>query len=106
LGSDAPTSPYDPFPNLYTATTRRSAREPDSEEIVNPHFALSLAAALTALTEGSAYSTFSDKWTGKLEAGKMADLAVIDMEWDVEKLLSAKVVQTWYRGKLVFNGEK
>ncbi|CAI4220151.1 unnamed protein product [Parascedosporium putredinis] len=106
LGSDAPTSPYDPFPNLYTATTRRSAREPASEEVVNPHFALSLAAALTALTEGSAYSSFADAWTGKLEAGKAADLAVIDMEWDVEKLLGAKVVQTWSRGKVVYDGER
>ncbi|PKS05622.1 hypothetical protein jhhlp_008141 [Lomentospora prolificans] len=106
LGSDAPTSPYDPFQNLYTATTRRSAREPESEEVVNPHFALSLAAALTALTEGSAYSIFADQLTGKLEVGKLADLAVIDMEWDVEKLLSAKVVQTWSRGKVVYDGEK
>ncbi|KAI1204197.1 amidohydrolase 3 [Annulohypoxylon truncatum] len=105
LGSDAPTAPHAPLKNVYTATTRRSAREPSLSDRVNPHFALELAAAIAAGTEGSAYSCFADRRSGRLEIGRMADMAVVDMEWDANKLLEAKVVQTWFQGKKVFDGE-
>ncbi|KAI0145471.1 amidohydrolase family protein [Xylariaceae sp. FL1272] len=105
LGSDSPGAPYQPFKNVYTATTRRSAREPECKETVNPHFALELSAAIAALTEGTAYSCFADGWSGKLEAGRSADFAVVDMDWDPEKLLQSKVVQTWFMGKKIFDAE-
>jgi predicted amidohydrolase YtcJ len=105
LGSDSPTAPYLPLPNLYTATTRRSAREPESVERVNPHFALSLASAVSAATAGAAYSCFADAWTGRLEKGMKADFVVVDMDWDAERLLEAKVRQTWFEGRKVFDAE-
>lgn len=103
LGSDAPTAPHAPLKNVYTATTRRSAREPSLSDRVNPHFALDLAAAIAAGTEGSAYSCFADRRAGRLEVGRMADMAVVDMEWDANELLKAKVIQTWFEGKKVFD---
>jgi predicted amidohydrolase YtcJ len=103
LGSDAPTAPYDPLPNLYTATTRRSARQPESTEKVNEHFALSLASAISAATAGSAYSCFADAWTGRLAKGLKADFVVVDMEWNADKLLEAKVQETWLEGRKVFD---
>ena len=102
LGTDAPTAPNMPLPNLYTATTRRSAREPESEEVVNKHFALPLLNAFSAATFSSAYSVFMDKISGKLEAGMKADFVVLDMEWSAERLLEAKVLQTWFDGKQVY----
>ncbi|KAI1267823.1 amidohydrolase family protein [Xylariaceae sp. FL1019] len=105
LGSDTPGAPYQPFTNIYTATTRRSAREPECKETVNPHFALELSAAIAALTEGTAYSCFADGWSGKLVPGRSADFAVVDMDWDPEKLLQSKVVQTWFMGKKIFDAE-
>ncbi len=105
MGTDAPTAPNLPLPNLYTATTRRSAREPESEEIVNKHFALPLLNAFSAATRGAAYSVFADNITGRLEAGMKADFVVLDMEWLPEKLLQAKVLQTWFNGRQVFTGE-
>ncbi|KAI0097054.1 amidohydrolase 3 [Hypoxylon sp. NC0597] len=105
LGSDAPTAPHAPLKNAYTAATRRSAREPKLTDRMNPHFALELAATIAAGTEGSAYSCFADRWTGKLEVGRMADLAVVDMEWDANKLLEARVMQTWFSGEKVFDAE-
>ncbi|KAH7413053.1 amidohydrolase 3 [Cadophora sp. MPI-SDFR-AT-0126] len=105
LGSDAPTAPHAPFPNMYTATTRRSAREPQSPEVVNDHFALSLASAVSAATAGSAYSCFADTWAGSLEIGKKADLVVVDMIWKPENLLAACVRETWFEGKKIFDAQ-
>lgn len=102
LGSDSPTAPHDPLKNIYTATTRKSAREPALANAVNPHFALGLSAAIAGATAGSTYSCFADDVTGKLEVGLSADFAVVDMEWNAESLLGARVEQTWFKGKKVY----
>jgi predicted amidohydrolase YtcJ len=102
IGTDSPTAPHLPFRNLYTATTRRSAREPASTETVNRHFGLSLLEAVGAATAGSAYSCFADGFTGRLEVGMKADFAVIDMVWEAEKLLEAEVYETYFDGKRVY----
>lgn len=102
LGSDAPTAPHAPLGNMYVATTRRSYREPGLATTVNPHFALELSAAAAAATVGSAYSCFAENIAGKIEAGRSADFAVLDMQWDAESLLGAQVKQTWFKGKKVF----
>jgi predicted amidohydrolase YtcJ len=103
LGTDAPTAPLAPLKNLYTATTRRSAREPELETAVNEHFALSLCDAVSAATYGAAYSCYADGFTGSLTAGKKADFVVVDMEWAAERLLKAEVSQTWFEGNKVFD---
>ncbi|KZF20528.1 amidohydrolase 3 [Xylona heveae TC161] len=102
LGTDSPTAPYFALPNIYTATTRRSAREPESVETVNDHFALSLAQGLSAASKGSAYSCFADKFTGSLQQGLKADFAIVDMDFTAENLLKAKVCETWFDGQKVF----
>ncbi|KAK0632657.1 amidohydrolase 3 [Immersiella caudata] len=102
LGSDAPTAPHSPLGNVYVGTTRRSYREPAFETTVNPHFALGLCEAVAAGTEGSAYSCFDDNRIGVLKAGHKADFVIVDMEWEKEKLMQAKVVETWYNGVKVF----
>ncbi|CCF46983.1 hypothetical protein CH063_15548 [Colletotrichum higginsianum] len=88
--------------NLYIATTRRSAREPGLETVVNPQFALSLCDVVAGATEGAARSCFLEDRVGSLEVGKRADLAVLDIEWEPAKALEATVVETWFDGKLVY----
>ncbi|KAK2765191.1 hypothetical protein FQN54_008890 [Arachnomyces sp. PD_36] len=105
LGTDSPTAPFDPLPNLYIATTRRSARKPESVETVNKHAALSLASSVAAASTGTAYSCFADKRTGSLRAGLKADFAVLKTEWKPENFLSARVSQTWFDGKKVYDAE-
>lgn len=102
LGSDCPTAPHDPLAKLYVATNRRSARKPELPDEVAPQFALKLAEAVTAATQGAAYACRADEQVGRLEPGLAANLAVLDMKWDHTKLLSAKVVQTWLRGRKVY----
>lgn len=102
LGTDSPTAPYQAMPNIYTATTRRSAREPASNVTVNENHALSLSSAISSYTHGSAYSCFSESFTGQLEAGYSADFVVMDMKWSTDNLLKAKVKETWYCGKKLY----
>jgi predicted amidohydrolase YtcJ len=101
MGSDSPTAPWDPLRNLYTATTRRSAREPELLDTMNEQFKLDLCRAVVAATAGTARSCFADGHTGRLEAGMKADFVVIDMEWKAEELLRARVEQTWFGGRKV-----
>lgn len=103
IGSDSPTAPYAPLPNLYVATTRKSAKQPDAGDLpVNANFKLELAQAVSAATSGAAYSCFSEQRIGSLEVGKLADFVVIDMDWDGSELLKASVKETWFEGQLVY----
>ncbi|OGM44991.1 amidohydrolase family protein [Aspergillus bombycis] len=103
FGTDSPTASHPALPNLYNATTRRSAIEPECTETVNSHFGLPLAAAVSAATTGAAYSRWADSWTGSLKAGLSADFVVLDMDWKAESLLKANVQQTWARGRKTFD---
>ncbi|RMD41207.1 hypothetical protein DV735_g3882, partial [Chaetothyriales sp. CBS 134920] len=105
FGTDAPTAAHFPLPNLYNATTRRSALEPESPAATNPQFAVSLATALRAATAGAAYSRHAERWMGSLQKGASADFILIDMDWLPDRLLKARVSQTWFQGQKVFDAE-
>jgi predicted amidohydrolase YtcJ len=102
IGSDSPTSPYAPMHNLYVATTRRSSRDPQYAKVVNEHFRLGMYESMVAASGGAAMSVFSEKRTGTLEVGKLADFVIVDMEWDAEALLQAKIKETWFGGRKVW----
>lgn len=101
LGTDAPTAPNLPLQNLYIATTRKSAREPESEEVFNGNWAIPLLNAFSAATLGAAYSCFAEQSVGRIEAGKKADFVVLNMTWSPQTLLQDRVTQTWFGGKKV-----
>jgi predicted amidohydrolase YtcJ len=103
MGSDSPTAPWDPVRNIYTATTRRSAREPELKDTVNERFKIELCQAVAAATAGGARACFADEMTGRLEVGLKADFVVVDMQWRAEELLKARVEQTWFGGRKVFD---
>jgi predicted amidohydrolase YtcJ len=58
--------------------------------------------AFAAASFGAAYSCFMEKTTGALKPGMKADFVVLDLEWTAEKLLEARVVETWFGGKKVY----
>ncbi|RSL96255.1 hypothetical protein CEP52_011574 [Fusarium oligoseptatum] len=103
LGSDSPTAPWNPLHNIYVATTRRSAREPECEEVVNENFRLGVCEAVVAGSAGAAKSVFQDDRVGSLEVGKTADIIVVDMQWEATQLLKAEVKETWFGGKKVWS---
>ncbi|KAJ4330795.1 hypothetical protein N0V87_009690 [Didymella glomerata] len=102
FGTDAPTARHLPLPNLYNATTRRSATQPQMTERTTPHQALTMSQAFHAATAGAAYSRFAETWTGTLKAGLRADFVVLESKWTPESLLDDSVAETWSKGKKVY----
>ncbi|KAF2649724.1 amidohydrolase 3 [Lophiostoma macrostomum CBS 122681] len=102
FGTDAPTARHLPLPNLYNATTRRSATAPSMTEQTNVQQAFTLSQAFHAATAGAAYSRFAESWTGSLKKGMRADFVVLESGWTAESLLEAKVEQTWSGGKKLY----
>jgi predicted amidohydrolase YtcJ len=105
FGTDAPTARHLPLPNLYNATTRRSATEPELPNRTNPGQAFTLSQAFHAATAGAAYSRFAEEWTGSLRKGLRADFVVLDYSWSPETLLQAKVEQTWSAGQKLYQAQ-
>ncbi|KAM0258522.1 hypothetical protein ACHAPA_011227 [Fusarium lateritium] len=106
IGTDAPTARHLPFPNLYNATTRKSALEPERKTVTNGKSALTLPQAMKAATYGAAYSRFAETWTGRLMEGLKADFMILPEMPGVDALLDTKVDETWFGGKRVYKSEQ
>jgi predicted amidohydrolase YtcJ len=83
FGSDWPVSSPNPMWEIHTAVNRTAPPGypyggPDSEEPFLPAERLSLPAAIAAFTIGSAYVNHDEREAGSVEAGKRADLVVLD----------------------------
>jgi predicted amidohydrolase YtcJ len=76
-GSDYPVTSHDPWIGMYALMTRRSQAD---GEVYGPDETLSLEEALRAYTINGAYLTYDEDTRGSLEVGKVADLAVLDLE--------------------------
>ncbi|MFD5073939.1 amidohydrolase [Streptomyces sp. NPDC058371] len=101
-GSDWPVSSPDPLQGIHVAVNRV---EPGAAgPVFLPGERLTLAAALTAYTAGSAYANHLDE-TGTVRAGALADLVVLDRDpfaGPGEALAETKVALTYVGGERVF----
>lgn len=100
-GSDAPVTYLNPFLGMYCAMTRRTMRGTE----VGPEQAISLAEALRAYTINAAYASFEEGEKGSIEAGKLADLAVVEPDLGraaPEAVRNAKVLTTVLGGEIVY----
>jgi len=103
LGTDAPTAPYQPLPNLFIATTRRSALDP-GPDVNEPKNTVPIEDALRYATANAAWSCFAEDRLGSISPGKHADFVVVDpdiTESDPERLLDAAVLRTVVGGRTV-----
>ncbi len=69
-----------------------------------PEERLDLPTILAAYTIGGAYASFEEKESGSLEAGKLADLIVLDrnlFEIPPSEISEAKVLATMFEGRIV-----
>ena len=88
-----------PFVGIQAAVTREIWHSDDTADIIDlpldgaamagarptgkvytPQMRISVRQAVDAYTQGSAYASFADTQVGTLEAGKLADLAVLSQD--------------------------
>ncbi|MEH7108976.1 amidohydrolase [Bacillus sp. JJ1764] len=103
FGTDFPIDPLNPMHQIHKAVTRLDS---SGKQEWNPNEAITLAEALKAYTYGSAYGTFREDELGTLEAGKLADLIVLDrnlFEISEEEIMETQVELTMVDGNIVFN---
>ncbi|MBT2667189.1 amidohydrolase [Bacillus sp. ISL-4] len=109
LGTDFPVSiSLNPMRQIYTAITRVDSSG-DPKNTWYSEQKLTLAEALQAYTYGSAYGCFREHELGTIEAGKLADLVVLDRNlFDIpeNEVLKTKVELTINDGKVVFKSEE
>ncbi|KRD52589.1 MULTISPECIES: amidohydrolase family protein [unclassified Microbacterium] len=101
FSTDAPTAPHAALANMYVATTRASALDPDVPA-VHPQFALPLERAVVHATRDAAVSIGDGDWRGRIAVGQVADFAVLDVDPFSEgsaSLLTARVLRTVIAGK-------
>lgn len=104
IGSDCPVVDNNPFLEIYRGVTRLH-NDGKPEGGWNPGEKLSLYEVLRSYTYGSAYGVGREDELGTLEAGKLADIVVIDrnlFEVDPEELKTAKVDMTIMDGKVIY----
>lgn len=112
FGTDYPVVDFNPFPSIFTAITR--CDNDGNPSGINPEEAITLSEALKAYTLGGAYVYDRESEIGTLEAGKLADIVVIDknlFQIEARKIKDCKVVLTMMDGKIVYekkheNGEE
>ena len=108
FGTDSPTSPHAPLPNMYVAATRASALDPTAAANV-PDFALPLANAIEHATRDSAWTCGAEHEIGRLAAGLYADFVVLDTDVlaaaSPTALLGTEVLRTVVGGRTVYDGQ-
>jgi predicted amidohydrolase YtcJ len=102
-GSDCPVTNMNPFPIIYSAITRKTAKGMVCGEAER----ISAYEAVYSYTAAGAYLTFDEEKKGTLSPGKLADIVVLDtditkMDNEPERILETKVERTFLGGKTVF----
>ena len=103
FGSDWSVSTVNPFPQMETAITRKSADD-ESIPVFIPEEKIDLETSIAAFTINAAFVNKHEKDTGSIEVGKYADLIVVDQNlFEVEpaELSKTKVLLTLLEGEAV-----
>jgi predicted amidohydrolase YtcJ len=107
FGSDSPVDPFEPLRGIHAAVTRRRADGSPGAEGWYPQNCVTLQEALQGFTYGPAYAAGLEKRQGKLAAGCLADLVVLDRDitrTDPDHLLDIQVLATMVGGLWRYEG--
>lgn len=105
FGSDAPVESPNPFWGLHAAVTRRRADGSPGPQGWYPRQKLTLAEALHGFTAGAAYAAGLEGRLGKLAAGFLADLLVLEADpfaCEPEQLREIRPLAAMVAGEWVF----
>ncbi len=110
-GSDWPVDPLDEWFALKVGVTRTNAPSalPKYSGRLSEDQGLSRREVLRAITMNSSYELHQDRETGSLEAGKLADLIVLDrnfLDIPAEQIADIKVLQTVVGGRVVYQSDR
>ncbi|HEX6770619.1 MAG TPA: amidohydrolase [Acidobacteriaceae bacterium] len=98
FGTDYPVEPITPFRGLYAAVTRQNEA---GTQTYFPEEKITIAQAIYAYTQGSAYAEFSETYKGILQPGMVADFVVLDRDLTrvpPHDILGTKVIRTVVAG--------
>jgi len=102
IGALRSINPYHPFLGMWVTLTRQARW---FEGALNPHEALSRQQAIRFYTWNNAYLLFLEDQIGSLEAGKLADLIVLDRDLltcPVDDVRQVRVLATYLGGRQVY----
>jgi hypothetical protein len=105
LGTDWPVAPLNPMLTIYAAATRATLDGRRNDGWV-PEQKLSVDEALRAYTLGSAYAEFQEAQKGSLEAGKLADMVILEKDIltiPPQEIRDVRVDLTIVGGKVVWD---
>jgi len=106
-GSDyAVTIPCDPLRAIQIGVTRSCLGVSDPKEILWPEERATLEQMIASFTINGAAANFLENATGSIEAGKAADVIVLDRNLfaiPVDEISKAVVILTLFEGKIVFS---
>jgi predicted amidohydrolase YtcJ len=108
FGSDWTVAPLNPILGIYAAVTRRTLDGKNPGGWV-PAEKVSVEEAVRAYTVNGAWAEFAEATKGTIEAGKLADLVVLDRNIFAippEEIGQAKVRMTVFDGKIVFGKDR
>lgn len=103
FGSDWSVSTANPFAQIETAVTRKSADD-DSIPVFIPEERIDLESAIVSFTINAAFVNKHEIDTGSIEIGKLADMIVLDQnlfEIEPEQISATNVLLTMFSGEVV-----
>jgi len=103
LHSDFMVTDPDPLHMIEMAVTRKTWKEPDY--VLAPQETIPVESAIRALTSEAAWQLFSEHEVGSLEAGKLADLVILEKDprkVEPDAIKEIKILETWMDGKKVY----
>jgi predicted amidohydrolase YtcJ len=109
FGSDAPIEAIEPLPGIHAAVTRRRADGSPGPEGWRPgaDSRLTVEQAVRGFTGGPAYAAGMEDRLGRLAAGALADLVVLDQDiftCEPMAILDTDVLGTMVGGQWVYRG--
>jgi len=104
FGSDWTAAPINPLLGIYAAVTRRTLDDKNPNGWI-PEQKITIEEAIKAYTINNAYAAFEEIIKGSIEAGKLADLVVLDediLSIAPVKIKDVKVEMTVFDGKVIY----
>jgi predicted amidohydrolase YtcJ len=105
IHTDAPVSPLGSLHKIRVAVARDLWKEPGT--ILAPQERVSVESAIRAVTSNAAWACHSEHEIGSLEAGKFADLVILDSDprsVEPTAISDIRVSETWMNGERVYQG--